>query len=308
MKKTNTRRSVLGIVSLSLAVGLLLYWVMFINVLPRTLRPEASTILPLISAIVGSSICGLLYLGLRGVLPSLRGTPLSGGRATSAPGLVLRRDALGKVIAVEFSDEPPVVRRAPSTIIEGSVEEGAEGLASASIKRTPEKWLGALKALILASLAVEAYLIVICALGTWVPVYAIPSQSMAPTLNVGDLVLVRGVDPLEVKEGDIIVFNVPPPYDRQVPSPVIHRVVGVEVYEGKPYFKTKGDNPRAGEDPWVVPAENVVGIYVAKVPYLGYAVLALKSPLGMGLAVSALALWILYPRLKRLLGGGGERP
>jgi signal peptidase len=293
--KVSSGRNVFGIVSLSLALGLLLYWVMFMNVLPRTLRPEASTLLPLISAVVGASVCGLLYFGLRGVLASFR----LKGRAEPAAGLVLRRDASGRVVAVDVSDEPPIVRRASSRTTEGRAGPSIGGASTGHLK--------ALKVAILVSLVVEAYLIIVCAFGTWVPVYAIPSDSMAPVLNVGDLVLVRGADAFNVKEGDIIVFNVPFPYSEQVPSPVIHRVVSVGWDGEKPFFRTKGDNPRASEDPWVVPAENVIGVYVARVPYLGYVALALKTPLGLGLAISALIVWALFPSVKKFLGGRSEK-
>jgi signal peptidase I len=284
--RVKSPKNLFGVLCLSLAVGLLLYWVMFMNVLPRTLRPEASTLLPLISAVVGASVCGLLYFGLRGVFASFR----LRGRGESAAGLVLRRNAAGRVVAVDVSDEPPMVRRASSRT--------TEGRAGPSIGRVSTGQLKALKAAILVSLVVEAYLIIVCVFGTWMPVYAIPSDSMAPVLNVGDLVLVRGVDAFDVKEGDIMVFNVPPPYNEQVPSPVIHRVISVGWDGEKPFFRTKGDNPRASEDPWVVPAENVIGVHVARFPYLGYVVLALKKPLGLGLAISALIVWALFPQLK----------
>jgi signal peptidase len=287
--------SVFGVICLSLAAGLLLYWVMFMNVLPRTLRPEASTVLPLISAVVGASVCGLLYFGLRGVFASFRFR----SRVESAVSLVLRRDASGRVVAVDFSDEPPVVRRSSGRLAEGRVGRSA--------RRFSAGWLRALKAAISFSLLVEAYLVAVFALGTWMPIYAIPSDSMAPFLNVGDLVLVRGVNALNVRNGDIIVFNVPPPYNKWFPSPVIHRVVDVEWIDGKLYFRTKGDNPKATVDPWAVPAENVIGAYVAKVPYLGYVVLALKNPLGLSLAVTAMLIWILLPLIRKFLVGRGEK-
>jgi len=297
MSVRSSKRSLFGVVCLSLAVGLLLYWVMFMNVLPRTLRPEASTLLPLISAVVGASVCGLLYFGLRGVLASFRWLR---GRAEAA-GLVLRRGASGRVVAVNVSDEPPMVRRASG--------RAAGGRAAPSNGPVPAGRLKALKAAVLVLLVAEAYLLVVYACGTWMPLYAIPSDSMAPTLNVGDLVLVRGVDPFNVREGDIVVFNVPAPYNGQVPSPVIHRVIRVGWDGGRPVFRTKGDNPRAGEDPWLVPAENIIGVYVARVPYIGYAALALRTPLGLGLAISALLVWILHPFVKGFLAGReGENP
>ena len=66
--------------------------------------------------------------------------------------------------------------------------------------------------------------------------YDVVSESMEPELPVGSLILVRSVDPLEVKEGDIIAFH-------SNDAVVSHRVVKNNTMEGK--FKTKGD---ANED------------------------------------------------------------
>jgi hypothetical protein len=51
----------------------------------------------------------------------------------------------------------------------------------------------------------------------------------------------------------------------------------------------------------------VIGAYVAKVPYLGYVVLALKNPLGLSLAVTAMLIWILLPLIRKFLVGRGEK-
>ncbi|MEM1659493.1 MAG: signal peptidase I [Candidatus Jordarchaeales archaeon] len=277
-------KSLFGIVCLSLAVGLLLYWAMFINVLPRTLRPEASAVLPVLSALVGASVCGLLYLGFRGVLPPLRRGVGGGG------GLVLRRDRFGRVVAIKASEGQPVVIRR-SMVLEGRVK----------VSGASEGRLRLLKGVVLLLVVLEAYLLTVHAMGTWVPFYVIPSNSMAPTLSVGDVVVVRRVEPKSVSVGDIIVFNVPEAYAWLSPSPVVHRVVAVEWSGDKPYFRTKGDNS-GNVDPWLVPEENVLGVCVARVPYLGYVVLALKTPPVLAAAASALLAWVLYPYLRRMLG------
>lgn len=278
-----SRSNVFGVVCLCLGFGLILYWVMFINVLPRALRPEASAALPVLSALVGASVCGLLYFGFRGVLPSFRRGVGRGG------GLVLRRDGLGRVVAVEASEgQPAVVRR-------GAVLEGRVKVSDGRLRL--------LKGVVVLLAVAEAYLLTVYAMRTWMPLYAIPSNSMAPTLNVGDLVVVRGVEPKAIGVGDIIVFNVPEAYAGLSPSPVIHRVVAVEWSGDTPYFRTKGDNSR-DVDPWLVPAENVLGVYVARVPFVGYVVLALKTPLVLAASASALVVWMLYPYLRRVLRGG----
>jgi signal peptidase len=109
------------------------------------------------------------------------------------------------------------------------------------------------------------------------PVMVVPSTSMVPTLNVGDIVFVKGVDPRTITVGTIIIFQSP-----SGSIDIIHRVIGIVKLGDMLYFQTKGDH-NAGPDPWSpgVPEENVKGIYVGKIPYIGYITLALQGPLGI---------------------------
>ena len=74
---------------------------------------------------------------------------------------------------------------------------------------------------------------------------AITSNSMKPTFERGDIVLMQSLNK-EPEEGDIILFN-----QKRYLVPITHRVVSVTP-DG---VRTKGDatNP----DPWVVPKENI---------------------------------------------------
>jgi signal peptidase I len=74
-------------------------------------------------------------------------------------------------------------------------------------------------------------------LGTDKPVMAVVSNSMVPTLNKGDLVIVKGVDTLQIDKGDVIVF-----YNPFQGVEVVHRVVDIKEKNGKLLFYTKGDN------------------------------------------------------------------
>lgn len=76
------------------------------------------------------------------------------------------------------------------------------------------------------------------ALGTEVPMVSVVSPSMKPTLDVGDLILVRGsnIENLEAgKDGSILVYN-----SKHISMPIIHRVVAKD----KDSVETKGDNNR----------------------------------------------------------------
>lgn len=108
------------------------------------------------------------------------------------------------------------------------------------------------------------------------PVMVVPSTSMVPTLNVGDIVIVKGVDANTITVGTIIIFRSP-----SGSIDIIHRVIGITRQGGKLYFETKGDHNPA-PDIWLpgVPEENVKGVLVGKIPYIGYVTLALSGPLG----------------------------
>ncbi|MEK7353810.1 MAG: signal peptidase I [Chloroflexota bacterium] len=101
------------------------------------------------------------------------------------------------------------------------------------------------------------------------------SGSMAPLLNTGDMVVTRPVVPEAVKVGDIIIFR---SVDKRA-NLISHRVVNIE--RNSPLsFRTKGD-ANENPDPFVVPAENLVGELAFHAPLLGYAVLYLQTPMGL---------------------------
>ena len=118
------------------------------------------------------------------------------------------------------------------------------------------------------------------ALHTDSPLMVVSSGSMIPTLNVGDIIVVRGTDPSTVTVGTIIIFH--SPYDYS--TPIVHRVIAIDDQGGQEFFQTKGDN-NAVADGWRVPTANLIGIYVMKVPYIGLLSLELRGPLGWILIV-----------------------
>jgi len=122
------------------------------------------------------------------------------------------------------------------------------------------------------------------------PIMVVPSRSMVPTLNVGDIVIVRGVDPNTITVGTIIIFQSP-----SGSIDIIHRVIRIVKQEDMLYFQTKGDN-NAAPDPWSpgVPEQNVKGVLVGRIPYIGYVTLALQGPLGIILIVFLIFLMISF--------------
>jgi len=104
-------------------------------------------------------------------------------------------------------------------------------------------------------------------LNTQYPALAVVSESMLPTLNVGDVIIVQGVPAAQINAnyttGDIIVYRDPfNPNER-----IVHRAVE-KVLKGNYYeFTTKGDN-NAVSDP-EFPETYLVGKVIARIPYVG---------------------------------------
>ena len=114
-------------------------------------------------------------------------------------------------------------------------------------------------------------------LKTRIPLAVVTSSSMYPTLSIGDIVIVEGVEIEEIEVGDIIVFK---PHSQGYP--IIHRVVRIIEVNGKIIVKTKGDN-NLTIDPWDVTEEMILGRVLEvngipfKIPFIGYLTLYLKG-------------------------------
>jgi len=89
-------KSLFGIVCLSLAMAFLFYWITYMTVLPRLMRPQSSTALPFLSSVVGASSCALLYLGLHSIVTLAKSKP----KET----LVLGRSGEGRVVSIGWAE------------------------------------------------------------------------------------------------------------------------------------------------------------------------------------------------------------
>lgn len=124
---------------------------------------------------------------------------------------------------------------------------------------------------------------------------AVETGSMEPIYPVGSLVVVRPVDPSDVRVGMAIAFA---PDDG--PTLVTHRVVEVINQPSGLSFRTKGD-ANATADPHPVPARAVRGRAAWAVPRLGTVVQWLAWPRGFALLVvlPAVLLGVSEVRLRR---------
>ena len=128
-------------------------------------------------------------------------------------------------------------------------------------------------------LSILTYNVLAFSLGTKTPLMVVESRSMVPTLNVGDIVVVRGVkNACRIEVGDIIVFKNP---RNPAGHPVVHRVIYKRLVSGKWYFTTKGDNnPVSFSWETSIPEDYIIGVVIYKIPYIGYLALISRRPIG----------------------------
>lgn len=121
--------------------------------------------------------------------------------------------------------------------------------------------------------------------------------SMEPSIRLGEVVALRQVDPRTVDVGMVIGFRAP-----GVDTPVVHRVVRIVLdEEGRRVgFNTKGDNVE-DEDPWVVAPEDVLGVVVFHIPFVGFWEELLRTPIGFGLFILLPGIGVIVLQVKDML-------
>jgi signal peptidase I len=199
-----------------------------------------------------------------------------------------------------------------------------------------ETFKTAVTILLLVAVVASGYLALQLTLNTEVPIRVVGSGSMctifdggcegfqslthpfAHTLHTGDLIIVQGVKPEELKaaypNSDIIVYK--NPYGV---SPIVHRILTSQVINNTLYFQTKGDGnpptiwpalPNSYEYDGIpdraygVPANLVEGRVVMRIPFLGWIPLLIQNtnwalPLIIALVVLLVAVEFLFPVYKR---------
>ncbi|MCJ7652923.1 MAG: signal peptidase I [Actinobacteria bacterium] len=107
------------------------------------------------------------------------------------------------------------------------------------------------------------------------PFHVIKSNSMAPQFTTGDAVVLKDIDPKDVKVGQVVIFRDPEDKGQFV----IHRVLAIEEAGYTRLFTTKGDsNPVP--DPLKTSSGDIVGGVAVKLPSFGVLLDFLASPKG----------------------------
>ncbi|HLC03370.1 MAG TPA: signal peptidase I [Anaerolineales bacterium] len=121
------------------------------------------------------------------------------------------------------------------------------------------------------------------------------SGSMGPALPAGSVSFVEPVDPQSLEAGDLLVFQLP----RDPSQQVSHRIVEIRGEGEAREFHTKGDANNAPDEYWV-PASNVQGAVRWAIPYVGYVVPHVRTPLGYAILILIPAVIIIVGEARRI--------
>jgi signal peptidase len=106
--------------------------------------------------------------------------------------------------------------------------------------------------------------------------YVVRSGSMEPVINVGDAVVIGPLDgPFGdgLQDGSVVTY-------RHGAELITHRVLSIE----GDALVTKGDAVE-DPDPWPVTRQDIRGVYLFRIPYIGYASSFIRTPLGRYVAI-----------------------
>ena len=107
--------------------------------------------------------------------------------------------------------------------------------------------------------------------------------SMEPSINVGDMVIVKQTEEKDIQIGDIITYVV-----KNGKESVTHRVIEIIEKDGEKFYRTKGDNNNVA-DPDVVIYENILGKVDFQIEGIGKIIAYIFTGTGLG----AIALLVL---------------
>ncbi|MFC1939137.1 signal peptidase I [Chloroflexota bacterium] len=126
--------------------------------------------------------------------------------------------------------------------------------------------------------------------------YMVRSESMKPTIEMGDVIINSHLDGTkngEVKPGAIITYE----YKKEL---ITHRLLSID---GETLV-TKGDATE-DPDPWPVSLSDVRGIFLFKIPYVGYLTNFVRTKNGWFLTIiipgTLLVLWLAKDIVKEAL-------
>lgn len=131
-----------------------------------------------------------------------------------------------------------------------------------------------------------------------IKIFSVISGSMEPTYQVGSLIFVKSVEHTKVKVGDAVTFVL---FDETIAT---HRVTAIS--DDYKYFSTKGDaNDFEDESP--VYFENLIGVPIFTIPFLGYVANFIQRPPGLYITILFCTVMILWVFLSEFIGGSESK-
>jgi len=126
-------------------------------------------------------------------------------------------------------------------------------------------------------------------MGTSNPLVVVESDSMIPTFYRGHLLILQARAPEQIQVGNIIVFDA-----IYHDKPIVHRIVEIQNVTGELHYYTKGDNNDL-RDPGYRVHENIIGVVVLAVPYIGHVTLFLHEPYGFAIVIVLFLALLILP-------------
>ncbi len=142
---------------------------------------------------------------------------------------------------------------------------------------------------IIVGVTLGGYGIFTVAMNTSNPLVVVESDSMIPTLYRGHLLVLQSRVPDQIKVGNIIVFDA-----IYHTKPIVHRIVEIEIVGDEFHYFTRGDN-NSLRDPGYRVHEDIRGVVVLAIPYLGQVTLFLHEPYGLAIVIILFLALLILP-------------
>ena len=113
--------------------------------------------------------------------------------------------------------------------------------------------------------------------------YVINTNSMEPTIKVGDIVIIKKVKVEKLNQGDVITFT-------QEGEVITHRITKIDVEESGTKYITKGDNNNT-EDTIKVEHEDILGKEILTIPQLGKVMQLLNNKIILLIIILIILIW-----------------
>ena len=104
----------------------------------------------------------------------------------------------------------------------------------------------------------------------------VQTESMSPTFDAEDMIIIRQCDPSTLQVGDIVTFHTIIENEYALNT---HRIVNIEEAAGVRGYTTRGDNNLI-EDRYMIGDSDIVGKYVTRIPKMGKVINFLSGGVG----------------------------